>query len=195
MQIESVSFQLAEPLFVHKLHHDFEGLFYPKLLRMSILRFGKDFVDRSLNVPLLDQAIKQYPKFSGPPVLLASWSRKTFPLVASSHIQTYTVTIIDLTWNYILFYQRPQSHIWQCKKQQFFKTGEIQITQLALLVKSQVRLKLRASIRCSPVYPRSSDLVYSVQIFIFQGNYILARSTRHIAQFSSITSLIILSMI
>ena len=27
--------------------------------------------------------------------------------------------------NYILFYQRPQSHIWQCKKQQFCKTGEI----------------------------------------------------------------------
>ena len=25
-------------------------------------------------------------KFSGPPVLLASWSRKTFSLVASSHI-------------------------------------------------------------------------------------------------------------
>ena len=82
----SVSFQLAEPLFVHKLDHDFEGLFYPKLLRMSILKFGKDFVDRPLNVLLLDYAIKQYPKFSGPPVVLASWSRKTFPLVASSHI-------------------------------------------------------------------------------------------------------------
>ena len=45
------------------------------------------------------------------------------------------------------------------------------------------RLKLRASIRCSPVYPRSSDLVYSVRIFIFQGHYILTLSIRHIAEF------------
>ena len=54
----SVSFQLAEPLFVHKLDHDFEGgiswPFYPMVLQMSILRFDKDFVDRSLNVMLLD---------------------------------------------------------------------------------------------------------------------------------------------
>ena len=163
MQMARVNLQLAEPLFVHKLDHDFEGLFYPKLLRMSILRFGKDFVHRPLNVLLLDQDIKQYPKFSGPPVLLASLSTKTFPHVASSHIQGYTVTIINLMWNYILSYQRPQSHIWQCKKQHFCKTGEIQITQLAVLVKSQVRLKLRASIRCSPVYLRSSDLVYYVE--------------------------------
>ena len=46
---------------------------------------SKDSVDRPLNV-LLDWAIKQYPKFSGPPVLLASWSKKTFPLVLSSCI-------------------------------------------------------------------------------------------------------------
>ena len=82
----SVNLQLEEPLFAHKLGHDFEGgisgPFYPMVLRMSILRFSKDFVDQPLNVLLLDQAIKQYPKFSGPPVLLASWSRKTFPLVA-----------------------------------------------------------------------------------------------------------------
>ena len=45
------------------------------------------------------------------------------------------------------------------------------------------RLKLRASIRCSPVHPRSSDLVYTVLIFIFQGNYILTLSIRHMAQF------------
>ena len=54
----SVSLQLAEPLFAHKLDHDFEGgissPFYPMVLRMSILRFGKDFVDRPLNVLLLD---------------------------------------------------------------------------------------------------------------------------------------------
>ena len=47
-----------EPLFAHKLDHDFEGgisqPFYPMVLRMSILRFGKDFVDWPLNVLLLD---------------------------------------------------------------------------------------------------------------------------------------------
>ena len=54
----SVSFQLAKPLFAHKLDHDFEGgisrPFYPMVLRMSILRFGKDFADKSFNVLLLD---------------------------------------------------------------------------------------------------------------------------------------------
>ena len=54
--MESVSFQLAEPLFAHKFDHDFEGggiswQFYPMVLRMSILRFSKDCVD---NVLLLD---------------------------------------------------------------------------------------------------------------------------------------------
>ena len=54
----SVSLQLAEPLFAHKLDHDFEGgisgPFYPMVLRLPILRFGKDFVDQPLNVLLLD---------------------------------------------------------------------------------------------------------------------------------------------
>ena len=54
----SVRFQSAEPLFAPKLDRDFEGgiswPFYPMVLRMSILRFGKAFVDRPLNVLLLD---------------------------------------------------------------------------------------------------------------------------------------------
>ena len=53
-----VGFQLAEPLFAHKLDNNFEGgiswPFYPLVLRMSILKFGKDFVDRLLNVLLPD---------------------------------------------------------------------------------------------------------------------------------------------
>ena len=41
------------------------------------------------------------------PVLLASWSKKIFPLVASSHILSYIITIIDLIWNCIsAFYHR-----------------------------------------------------------------------------------------
>ena len=54
----SVSIQMAEPLFAHKHDHDFEGGIswqsYLMVLRMSILRFGKDFFDRPLNVLLLD---------------------------------------------------------------------------------------------------------------------------------------------
>ena len=54
----SVSFQLAEPLFAHKLDHDFQGGHF-----MTILSHGadyvhsqvwQDFIDRSLNVVLLD---------------------------------------------------------------------------------------------------------------------------------------------
>ena len=80
----SVSFQLLEPLLGHKLDHDLEGGHFMTI--SSPFASGKGFVDRPLNVLLLDYAIKQYPKFSRPPVLLASWSRKIFPLVASSHI-------------------------------------------------------------------------------------------------------------
>ena len=54
----SVNLQLAEPLSALKLDQDFEGgisgPFYPMVLRMSILRFGKNFVERPLNVLLLD---------------------------------------------------------------------------------------------------------------------------------------------
>ena len=50
--------QFSEPLFAHELDHDLEGgiswPFYSMVLRMSILRFGKDFVDSPLNVLLLD---------------------------------------------------------------------------------------------------------------------------------------------
>ena len=58
MQMVSVSLQLTEPPFAHKLDYDYEGgtswPFYPMVLRVSILKFGKDFVDRLLNVLLLD---------------------------------------------------------------------------------------------------------------------------------------------
>ena len=35
------------------------------------------------------------------PVFLASWSRKMFPLVVSSHILSYIIAVIDLIWNCI----------------------------------------------------------------------------------------------
>ena len=33
------------------------------------------------------------------PVSLVSWSRKMFPLVTSSHIQSHTIIIMDFKWN------------------------------------------------------------------------------------------------
>ena len=71
---------------------------------------GKNFTYRPLNVLLLDKALLTVVK-SPWTTYLASflWSRKIFPLVASLYI--YTLTIIDLKWNYISpFYQR-LSHI------------------------------------------------------------------------------------
>ena len=69
----SVSLQLAKPLFAHKHYHDFEGgiswPFYPMVLRMSILRFGKDFVDRPLNVLWLEwvsEVTQSYPTLCNP---------------------------------------------------------------------------------------------------------------------------------
>ena len=58
MQMASVSLQLAEPLFAHKLDHDYEGGHF-----MTILSHGAEnvhsqvwqrSVDRPLNVLLLD---------------------------------------------------------------------------------------------------------------------------------------------
>ena len=82
-------FSWQSPFLLSNLTMILRGAFHDHFIPWcweSILRFGKDFVDSPLNVLLLDEAIKQYPKFSGPPVLLASWSRKTFPLVALSRI-------------------------------------------------------------------------------------------------------------
>ena len=98
------------------------------VLERLIPRSNKDFIARPLSGVVTRSDLVSSESLSIIPVLLAFWSRKIFPLVVSFYIWSYTVTIVDLIWNYILFYQRPQSHIWQCKKQQFCKTGEIQIT-------------------------------------------------------------------
>ena len=69
---------------------------------MFIPRSCEDFFNRPFNVLLLDWTIKQYSEFSGLLVLTCLlWSRKIFPFVASSHIQSYTVTIKDLIQKYI----------------------------------------------------------------------------------------------
>ena len=61
-------------------------------------RLGKDFFDRLLNVLLVDKTLLTVARASGQPVIL---SGKWFPLVASSHIYSYTIIIIDLIELYI----------------------------------------------------------------------------------------------
>ena len=143
---------------------------------MLISRSGEDFFDRPLNVLLLGQAIKQYPEFSELPVFSLLWSRKISPLVASSGIQSYTVRITALIWNYISsFYQR-LNHTFGNLRNNFLKKTVQKITNSISRVK--LEFKSRTSIRCNPVYPQVI-LVCSVTIPIFQGNYILSLFIRH----------------
>ena len=69
---------------------------------MLIPRSGKDFVDRSLNVLLLDEALLTATNSfctSGFAGLL--WSGKWLPLVASSLIQSQVIILIELIELYI----------------------------------------------------------------------------------------------
>ena len=69
------------------------------------------------------------------PVLLASWSRKIFPLVASSYIQTYIITIIDLIWNCIPAFYHRLSHTFGNVKNNLLKQATQKTTQLAVISK------------------------------------------------------------
>ena len=69
------------------------------VLGRLIPRSREDFIDRLLSVLLLDQALQVASLWTT--LLLVSWSRRIFPLVAFSHIQSYINTIIDLIWNCI----------------------------------------------------------------------------------------------
>ena len=69
----------------------------PMLLGMLIPRPGKYFVDRPLNVLLLDWVLLTVAKSLWTICLTKLlWFRIWFPLVAFSHIWSYTITIIDL---------------------------------------------------------------------------------------------------
>ena len=94
---------------------------------MTISSHGAENVHSQVWQRFCSQAT-QWAIFSGPPVLLTSSSMKTFPLVASSQIYSYTVTIFGLIWNYILFYQRLSHTFGNVKNSNFAKIGEIQIT-------------------------------------------------------------------
>ena len=63
----------------------------------------------SLNVVFLDQAHEQQ-KSLDHTIVLASWSRKIFPLVASSPVQSHIITTIDLIWNYMSSFYQWLSH-------------------------------------------------------------------------------------
>ena len=61
--------------------------------------------------------------------------RKIFPLVASSHIQNYIITIIDLIWNCIsAFYHRP-SHTFGNIRNNLLKQATQKIIQLGFISK------------------------------------------------------------
>ena len=66
---------------------------------------------------------------------LASWSRKIFPLVASSHIQSYIIIIIDLIWNCISAFYHRLSHTFSNIRNNLLKQVTQKIIQLAVISK------------------------------------------------------------
>ena len=78
------------------------------VLGRLIPRSREDSIDRPLRVLLLDQTLQVASLWTT--VLLASWSRKIFPLVASSHIQSYIITVIYLIWKCISALYHRLSH-------------------------------------------------------------------------------------
>ena len=70
----------------------FHGHFVPGLVKVPLIW--------PLSAVFLDQAHEEQQSL-GHTVLLASWSRKIFPLVASSPVQSHIITTIDLIWNYM----------------------------------------------------------------------------------------------
>ena len=69
---------------------------------MLIPRSGEGFLDRTLHVLLVDQTQLTVAKSLCTTCLTSPlWSRKWLPLVASSHIQSYTIAIIDLIGLYM----------------------------------------------------------------------------------------------
>ena len=80
------------------------------VLRKLIPRSGEDFIAWLLSALLLDEALLTVTKSLWTMYLTGLLlSRKIFPLVASSHIQSYKITIMDLIWNYVE--SEAQSHI------------------------------------------------------------------------------------
>ena len=71
----------------------------PMVLWRLVPRAVEDFTDRPLRVLFLDEAL--WASLRTAPVSLVSWSRKILPLVASSHIQSHTIIIMDFMLNCI----------------------------------------------------------------------------------------------
>ena len=66
------------------------------------------------------------------PVLLASWSRKIFPLVASSNIESHITTIMDFIWNCISAFYHRFSHSFGNIRNNLLKQAAQKIIQLAV---------------------------------------------------------------
>ena len=69
------------------------------------------------------------------PVLLASSSRKLFPLVVYSHIYRYIITIIDFIWNCISAFYHRLSHTFGNVRNNLMKQTTQKIIQLAFISK------------------------------------------------------------
>lgn len=114
----------------------------------------EDFAKGPLDMLLLDQDLLAVPRNLWTTCLISLLrSKKIFPLVASSCIYGYTITIIDFVWNYRpSFYQR-LSHIFgnvrnnNCVKQAQKRNN------IASSISEVISMTLRSFIRRSLVYP------------------------------------------
>ena len=81
-------------------HHMVLGMFIPSLAKISLVGHSMCYtrpllVSKSLWTTCLSSLL---------------WSRKIFPLVTSSHIQSFAITIINLIWNYVFSFYHRLSH-------------------------------------------------------------------------------------
>ena len=131
-------FQSVGPLYNHIFDHvlgAFQGLCIPWCWEGSCWESNKDSIDRPLQCVVTRPGLESSKSLWTIPVLLASWSRKIFPLVASSHIQIYIITIIDLIWKYISTFYHRLSHTFCNIINNPLKQATQKIIQLAVINK------------------------------------------------------------
>ena len=77
------------------------------------------------------------------------WSRKIFPLVPSSHVQSYTITIIDLIWNYMSSFYQKLSHMCDYAiSNNFVKQAKQRLSQACLCVFEGLLWRHRSEVAC-----------------------------------------------
>ena len=77
------------------------------------------------------------------------WSRKIFPLVPSSHVQSYTITIIDLIWNCMSSFYQKLSHVCgYAISNNFVKQAKQRLSQACLCVFEGLLWRHRSEVAC-----------------------------------------------